>query len=315
MATLSYVNVGVDVSKNYLDVHLHQVNQSMRVANSASGINKLTDILSQYKVGQIACEATGGYEQYMYKTLQKSHYKVWRVQPHRIRAFIISEGIKVKTDKIDAKMIALFASQKNCAYEQVQPSESNEKLRSLVSLRASITTTAAEFKTQLQQIIDPDCIKYLTKNLRFLEKQIDKVAKQIDGLIKSDKELQNKTQMLTSIPGIGDVSAATCLALLPELGKIGNKQAAALVGVAPIIKQSGNSKGYAVTGAGRAAVRSVLYMAGLTAIKHNPILLRFYQRLIEAGKPFKLAIVAVMRKLVVYMNTLVRKGELWNPAF
>lgn len=314
MATLSNVDVGVDISKQHLDAHFHQTGKAIRIQNSSTGLTKLTSLLSQYEVGQIVCESTGGYERLMCKTLGELNYKVWCVQPIRIKAFIVSEGIKAKTDKIDAKMIALFASQKQCAYEPIQRSENNEKLRNLVTLKASMTTSAAELKTQLQQIIDSDCIQILVKNLHFLEKQIEKLSKQINALITNDQAMHDKAQIITSIPGIGDGTAAMTLAMLPELGTINNKSAAALVGVAPYIKQSGGYKGQAKISGGRAPLRGILYMAALTAIKYNQKLMSFYQRLLAAGKVFKVAIVAVMRKLVIYMNTLVRKGELWNTA-
>jgi transposase len=314
MATLSYVDVGVDISKKHLDICLHQSGKTLRVANSQHGLGKLLRLLSQYEVGQIVCEATGGYERLMRKTLSAANHKVWVVQPKRIKGFIVSEGIKAKTDKIDAKMIAAFASQKCSAYEAIQQSDNGEKLKSLVALKASKTAMAAEIKTQLQQAYDADCLTSLTKHLKFLEKQIERIEGQISALIEDDKDLQNKAKLITSIPGIGDGTCAMTLAMLPELGKIDNKQVAALVGVAPYIKQSGDYKGQARINGGRSPLRSILYMAALSAIKHNAVLSRFYQRLIDAGKAFKVAIVAVMRKLIVYMNTLVSRKELWNPA-
>ncbi|HSW48319.1 MAG TPA: transposase [Candidatus Saccharimonadales bacterium] len=314
MVTLSSIDVGVDVSKKHLDIHLHQIGKSARIANSATGITELEKLLAQYNIGQVACEATGGYERLMYKTLRQANYKVWRVEPRRIKAFIASEGIKAKTDKIDAKMIALFASKKCSSYEAIELSDNNEKLKSFVTLRTSINTSITAVKAQLQQSFDPDCHTFLTKNLNFLEKQLNNLTKHINALIETDQDSQNKATIITSIPGVGDTTAATMLAMLPELGKINNKQAAALVGVAPYIKQSGNLKGHARINGGRAPIRRVLYMAALSAITCNSVIKHFYQRLIDTGKAFKVAIVAVMRKLVIYMNTLTRKGELWNSA-
>lgn len=314
MATLSHVDVGVDVSKLHLDVCLHQTGKALRIANSERGLAKFSELLSSHTVGQIVCESTGGYENLMCKTLRKQSYKVWPVQPKRIKAFIESEGIKAKTDKIDAKMIALFASQKSSSYEIIQRSDDNEKLRNLVALKASTTISAAELKTQLQQVSDADCLNYLNKNLKFLEKQIEKISNQIDSLINDNETFAQTTKIITSIPGIGNGTAEMFTALMPELGKVNNKAAAALVGVAPYIKQSGSFKGQAKISGGRAQLRSILYMAAITAIRHNVVLKAFYERLINTGKAFKVAIVAVMRKLVVYMNVLMKKGELWNPA-
>ena len=314
MATLSHVDVGVDVSKLHLDVCLQQTGKTLRIANSERGIKQLQRILSLHEVGQIACEATGGYERLMCKTLSKQNYKIWCVQPKRIKAFIESEGIKAKTDKIDAKMIALFASQKSSSYQPVQRSDENEKLRSFVLLRTSRTAAAAEIKTQLQQITEPECIDYLKNHLKFLEQQIDEISVQISHLTKENKDFTHAKKIITSIPGLGNGTAEMFMALMPELGKVNNKVAAAIVGVAPYIKQSGCFRGYAKISGGRAQLRSILYMAAITAIRHNAVLKAFYERLINTGKAFKVAIVAVMRKLVVYMNVLMKKGELWNPA-
>ncbi len=314
MATLSYVDVGVDISKKHLDIHLHNVNKTIRLENSKQGINKLIILLSRYEVGQIACEATGGYERLMCKALSQANYKVWRIQPRLVRAFIVSEGIKAKTDKIDAKMIALFAYKKNCPYEAIYQSDNNEKLKNIVALNSSLTTKAAQVKTQLKQAYDPDCLKILNQHLNFLKKQISKLESKIRNLIKNDNELKDKAQQIVSIPGIGSGTIAVTLAMMPELGKIGNKQIASLAGVAPYIKQSGNYRGKARISGGRSQLRKALYMAALSAIQHNVVLINFYQRLINDGKPFKVAIVAVMRKLIIYMNTLVREKTLWNPV-
>jgi transposase len=312
MATLSYVDVGVDISKHHLDFYLHQVKKAFRISNSAEGIHQLKNVLMQYTIGQIVCESTGGYETLLCNTMQQSNYKMWCVEPKRIKAFITSEGIKAKTDKIDAKMIALFASQKQCAYEQIQISEDNKKLKNLVAVKAIMTENASVLKTQLKQFFDKDSSAYLKRQLRSLEKDIEKISNQINMLIKSNQEFENKAEIMTSIPGIGKTTAATFLAFLPEMGKVNNKAAAALVGVAPYVKQSGCYKGKARISGGRSQLRKVLYMAALSAIMHNPKLKVFYKRLIDDGKAHKVAMVAVMRKLVTYMNTLVKKGEKWN---
>lgn len=314
MVMLSHVDVGVDVSKKHLDVCLHQTGKAIRVINSEQGLRQFSELLSLHKVGQIVCEATGGYESFMCKTLRKQNYKVWPVQPKRIKAFIESEGIKAKTDKIDAKMIALFASQKSCSYDIVPQSDDNEKLRNLVALKASTTTAAAELKTQLQQVIDDDCLRYMNKQLKFLEKQIEKISAQIDDLVNENDVFSQTKKIITSIPGVGTGTAEIFMALMPELGKVNSKAAAALVGVAPYIKQSGSCKGQAKIAGGRAQLRSIIYMAAISAIRHNSVLKNFYERLKNGGKSFKVAIVAVMRKLIIYMNVLMRKGELWNLA-
>lgn len=314
MTILTHVDVGVDISKKHLDFHLYQDGKTLHVLNSKEGIGKVTNLLSQYEVRQIVCESTGMYGNLMCNELRSAGYNVWVVPPQRIKAFGISVGIKVKTDKIDAEMIAAFASKNECPHEYTPLSKDNEKLKELVNLKSSMTAAAAELKTKLQQTTDLDCIKFITKDLRHQEKIIKKLSEQINALIKNNDELKKKANIIRSIDGIGPGTTEIFLALLPELGKVSNKVAAALVGVAPYIKQSGSYKGQAHISGGRSELRKVLYMAALTATTYNPKLKIFYERLRAAGKPFKVAIVAVMRKLVTYMNILVSKGELWNPA-
>lgn len=314
MGTIPRVDVGVDVSKKHLDVCLHQLKKHFRVNNTPEGHVELATELKQYNIGQVSCEATGGYEGLMVKTLRGLKYRVWRVSPSRIRAFIKSQGFRAKTDKIDAEMIAWFAAVMVNTVQAIEPTEQQEKIRNLVALKVALTAEAAETKTRLQQVTDRDVIKLLTSKLNFAEKQIKALAKKIKALINSEPDSKRIEKILRSIPGIGEGTSAAIQALLPEIGQVNNKEASALVGVAPIIMQSGNHKGYAHICGGRSPLRRFLYMSAVSAIKFNSVLKKFYESLIARGKPFKVAIVAVMRKLVVYMNTLVRKGELWNPA-
>jgi transposase len=314
MGTIARVDVGVDVSKKHLDVFLHQVEKHFRVENTPQGIVELANELAKYNIGQIACEATEGYESLLVKSLRRLKFRVWRVSPSRIRAFIKSQGKRAKTDKIDAKMIAWFAAVMINENQMIDPTEQQEKIRNLVALKMTLTTEAAEAKTRLQQTTDKDVIKLLTSKLSFAQKQIKALTKKINVLVKSEPDLKKIEGIIRSIPGIGEGTASAVQALFIEIGQITNKQAAALIGVAPMIMQSGDHKGYSHIYGGRSPLRGFLYMASLNAIKFNPVLKEFYERLIARGKPFKVAIVAVMRKLVIYMNTLVRKGELWNPA-
>lgn len=309
---ITQISVGVDVAKDFLDIHLHPIGKDMRVANSAEGLEKLLAKLAQYKVIQVVCESSGGYESLMLKLLKKNQYNVWRVQPHRIRAFIIGEGVKAKTDKIDARMIALFAWQKWPAYQSITPSQTEEDMRGLVKLRTDLLKSLGQEKNRLPHCQEA-CKIIVQQLIDFMEKQLRIVEKQIDRLMHSSPDLSAKSAIIQSIPGVGAVTANTLMTEVGELGKVTNKQAAAIVGVAPFIKQSGASKGSALISGGRKGVRSALYMAALVAAHHNPVLKLFYQRLINAGKPAKVALVAVMRKLIIIINTMVRKGEAWRP--
>jgi len=311
---ITKIFVGVDVAKDFLDIHFHPLKKSMRIANSIDGLTKLLRMLAQYEVSQIVCEASGGYESLMLGILKKEQYKVWRVQPYRIRAFITSEGIKAKTDRIDARMIALFASQKDRGYQTVECSQDEECMRALTQLRTdcvkAITRENNKVQHPQQHIV---CKKIIEKNISFFQKQLREIEKQIENIMRTNNDMATKASIIQSIPGVGKVTAHTLMTEVTELGKIDNKKIAALVGVAPFVRQSGKGKGSALISGGRKNVRSVLYMAALVASRCNPILRSFYQRLKEAGKPAKLALVAVMRKLIVIINTIVKKGELWSP--
>ena len=308
---ISPIYVGVDVSKDFLDVYLHPLGKELRIPNTQEGLNKLIKVLANYDVRQIVCESSGGYE---YLMLQKlADYKIWQVQPKRIRSFIISEGIKAKTDKIDARMIALFASQKQPAYQSIDSSKDQEKLAAWVKRRMDLVYDMTCENNKLRHPQEVHCKEFIAQHISFLENQIKTIENEINKLIKANKVLQNEAEIIESVPGVGKITAATLLAEVPELGKIGNKQIAALVGVAPFIKQSGMSKGTATISGGRNQVRSVLYMASLAAIRFNPPLKLFYDRLRKAGKRPKVALVAVMRKLLVILNTMICNNQLWKP--
>lgn len=307
--------IGVDVSKNSLDIFIYPENTYFRVENTVVGINKIIEKIKFLAIEQVVCESSGGYEHTLVSELRKAAYKVWIVDPKRIKAFIISEGIKAKTDKIDAKMIALFASQKICTYSQEELSEEQNKLQALINLRADLVVIMSEEKKRLQQVQENTCQKMLRAHIDYLENNIKKIDEKIDIIIDKNNDFKRKIEIIQSIPGVGKITARTMISTMPELGSLDNKKIAALIGVAPITKQSGTFKGVAVISGGRFIPRKALYMAALTASRSNVVLKAFYQRLRKAGKPAKVALVAVMRKLVIYMNVLLKNGETWNPKF
>jgi transposase len=308
------VSVGVDISKLFLDIHLHPVKKDARFENNKEGIVKLLGLLSSYDVNQIVCESSGGYENLMMKELRKNGHKVWQVQARRIKAFITSEGINVKTDKIDAKMIALFASQKQSKHAPLPSSHEQERMRELVAYRAHLLCMLTEENNKIQHPQLQHSQDYIAKHITFMEKQLKAIERKIQCVIKNDKDLSHKAEIMQTIPGVGGITTCTLLAEVPELGNIDNKSIAALLGVAPLIRQSGLNKGKAATGGGRKKPKSVLYMAALVASKHNPVLRTFYQRLLQRGKAPKVALVAVMRKLTVFLNALVKKSQSWQQV-
>jgi transposase len=304
--------VGVDVSKSWLDVHIYPKNESLHFDNSTIGIEKLLKILSNHTIEQIVCESSGGYENLLLKLCRDANYKIWQIDPKRIKAFIISQGIKAKTDKIDAKMIARFASQQQAEYSKYQRSDNNEKIRALVRRKADLTEMAAMEKKRLKGPSGYYCKDRIESLLAVITKDIESVSIEIQYLIEQDEEMKERKEILESIPGIGETTAAALIADMPELGKLENKQAAALLGVVPYAKQSGIYKGLETISGGRPAPRCALYMAALAASRHNHPMKIFYNRLRMAGKKPKVAVVAVMNKLIVTCNAMLKKKTKWT---
>ena len=304
--SISQIFVGVDVSKNKLDVHIYPLQKAFTVSNSKEGIQKIKQQLAGQVVGQIVCEATGGYE-HLVKTLLSA----WVVEPRRIKAFIRSEGVNAKTDKIDASMLALFAAQKKPKHSPIQLSADEEHIKALNSRRTDVIEMITKESNRIHHPQEKYCRSDLQKHISFLEKQLAKIDNEIERLIKNNEVLSSKAKIIESMPGIGKVTTATLICSLPELGTVNDKQIAALLGVAPFDKQSGSYKGKSIIKGGRHNVRKVLYMAALVAARFNPVLKIFYQRLLNAGKRPKVALVAIMRKLIIILNVMVQKGEVW----
>jgi transposase len=305
--------VGVDVSKNTLDVCIYPNNESFKFANSVMGINALLKKLSYYSVvEQIVCESSGGYENLLLNLCADANYKVWQVDPKRIKAFIASQGIKAKTDKIDAKMIARFASLHKAEYVKYKRSDNNDKISALVKRRANLTEMAAIEKRRAKGPVGYYCKNSIENILNFIDQEINTVTTEINDLISQDKEMLERKKILESIPGIGATTATALIADMPELGRIENKQAAALLGVVPYTRQSGTYQGIETINGGRSAPRKALYMAALTATRCNPVMKTFYNRLRSAGKKPKVAVVAVMNKLIVTSNAMLKNKTTWT---
>lgn len=310
MTTISKVYIGVDISKNYLDVYIHPIGKVFRLKNSETDIEKLITELTKYDVVHIGCEATGGYEKLLAQLLQKNLYDLWIIDPRRVKGFIIASGCKSKTDKIDAQKIAEFISKNSKDYQAINKTENQEQLQAFVNRKNDLIKFLAAEKTRSKHPSHALYLPSIKKFIAVFEKEIKKIDKQIEDLIKNDDDLSKKSNILESIPGIGRASAGVLLSFVPELGKISNSKIAALVGVCPYENESGLYKGKKIIKGGRITPRNMLYMCALTTIKYNLILKSFYDRLIANKKPFKVAIVAVMRKLIILANSLLKKGEL-----
>lgn len=312
MNSLPQIYVGVDVSKLTLDVHLHPLKVSFIVKNSQAGFEEMHERLISSDIKSITCEATGGYESLFIIFFADRQYKVHRINPRRIKNFVQYEGINAKTDKIDAKTIALYAANKVIPIEQKSPSKEHQQLINLERRRAQLVKMLADEKKRYQHPQDVDNRSSIQTMMNSLEGELAKVQAEIDSLIHADEQWKKKSLLMQTMPGIGKLTANLLIASLPELGLIDNKRIAALSGVAPFTRQSGLQKGFSKIFAGRSSVRNALFMCAMSAIRHNPTLKEFYERLVKAGKKRLVALVAIMRKIVVTLNAMLRKEEAWN---
>jgi transposase len=312
MKNIAKVYVGVDISKDTLDIHIYPLNKAFKIANSIFEIKKLLKELSKYNVEQIGCEATGGYEKLLAKTLEEGSLKLWVIDPRRIKGFIVSSGCKSKSDKIDARKIAEFISKNSRSYEPFIKTANQEKVQALINRKNGLSKFLSAEKTRFKHPSHAFYKSHISDFMKTIEKEIKAIDQQIKTLIENDEELNRKSKLLTSIPGIGQPSAALLLSFVPEIGYLSNKKISALTGLCPYDRESGKYRGKRFISGGRVAPRKMLYMCALTAIKYFPWLKNFYDRLISNKKPFKIAITAVMHKLIIFANSVLKKGELCN---
>lgn len=302
--------VGIDAGKSKNDVHVHGLEDESQYHNDAAGIRELVDSMLQLSPALIVVEATGGYERLMVAELSAAGLPIAVVNPTRVRRFADSLGQLAKTDKIDARMIAHFAS---VVRPPVRPlkSEEEERLGDLLDRRRQVIAMQTAEKNRLQtsrgRIRDD-----IEEHVDWLAAKLNELDKEIAGMIRDSQEWREKAALLRSVPGVGPVTAATLLADLPELGTLNRQKIAALVGVAPFNKDSGKKQGKRRIFGGRASVRRTLYMAALVSTRFNPVIKQFYDRLIDRGKEKKVALTACMRKLLVIVNAMVRKQESWH---
>ena len=305
--------VGVDVSKDHLDVAFPDRAKVWRTGNDREGISALGRKLAGLDAPQLVCEATGGYTRQLQRDLAHRQIAFSCINPRQIRDFARATGRLAKTDAIDAGIILRFA-QTMQPPAAPPPSEAQAELTGLVRRRRQLVDMAAMEKQRAAHPDDRAITASMCRHLDFLRHEIEEIDQRIADRIEADPPLARRAELLRSIPGIGAIAAATLVAELPELGRVGKKQIAALLGVAPMNRDSGLSRGEAHITGGRASVRCVLYMATLSALRCNPLVKTFYQRLRADGKPPKLAIVAAMRKLIIAANSIIEHDTPWrNP--
>jgi transposase len=310
--TKAKCTVGIDVSKDWLDVHVLPGGERLRVPNTSTGLRQLKRWLGRFDVALVVVEATGKWHRAAQRSLAASGIPVAVIDPFRVRMFAKAQGVLAKTDRLDARVLAQFAAVMAPPVRAPEP-QALADLRELVVARASAVAALTALKNQRA-----------AATVRFLQQQLDcrieRADHDIEALdaailarIKADASLERRYAILTSIAGIGFVAAATMIASLPELGRSTTKQIAMLAGLAPIADQSGQRDGARVVWGGRASVRRILYLAALSAARFNADMKAFYQRMTAAGKPPKLALIAVARKLAVLANTLISQDRTWLP--
>src|SRR5215211_1902792 len=305
MATSSYV--GIDVSKDRLDVAVLWEQQERQVCNTQAGIAKLVQWMLELQPELIVVEATGGYQRAVVDALFHAGLGVAVMNPARVRQFARACGLLAKTDKLDAQVLAVFG-------QRVQPkryegkSEAEKQLSALLTRRKQVEEMLNAEQNRLRTI-SPSLRSSVEQVIAVLKEQKKRLDEQIQELVKEQKAWQEQSEILGSAPGVGPVTTATLLADLPELGKMDRKKIAALVGVAPMNYDSGKKRGYRKTKGGRTDVRSVLYMSTLVATRYNPVIQAQYQQLLKRGKVKKVALTACMRKFLTILNAMVRDQQ------
>lgn len=309
------VYAGIDVSKDWLDVYLHPGGQSWRVANTLLGLRRLRGHLDELglQLERVVLEATGKYHRLAFRTLSAWGYGVVVINPLRARLFAEACGVLAKTDRIDARLLAVMGHSLAPPPNQPVPQQL-EQLQELVNAYTAARTEAIALGNRLEQATVSFLKTELRRRLTSLKGHVQRLEARIEQLIKADPGLAGRYAILLSIPGIGAITAAALLAGLSELGRCSAKAAALLAGLAPIADDSGRRLGQRHIRGGRMQVRNALYMAALSAARYNPDLKAVYQRLRNAGKPPKVALTAVMRKLVVLANTLLTQNRSWEPT-
>ena len=301
---------GIDVSKNFFDAAIDGDNKVLHYDYNKEDIDKLIEWLTENQVGLVVMESTGGYEIMLAIELQTYGLDISIVNPRRVRDFARSKGKLAKTDKIDALNIADYAATIKPRVSELLDDKTC-KLKELVSRRNQLIKMKTAENNRLEHAQSKDISKSIQCIIKALERQIKNINETIDEHIHSIPEMKQKFEVCKSVVGIGDVTAAMLVTEMPELGKCNKQEIAALAGVAPINRDSGLFRGKRMTGGGRYQVRSALFMPTLVAIRYNKRLKSYYEHLLENGKCKMTAIVAVMRKLLVILNTMVKNNTLW----
>ena len=305
--------IGLDIAKDVVVMAVADEPGTATFAASGEGLMALVTALRARQPTLIVLEATGGYERACVAACVLAHLPVVVVNPRQVRAFAQALGRTAKTDAIDAQVLATFAARVQPARRPL-PTAATQELEAVVTRRQQLVAMCTAERQRLAQAHSVAVRRSLEAHIAWLQHQIDDSDDQLETLIQQSPVWRAQDDLLQSVPGIGPITARTLLATLPELGTIARRPLAALVGVAPLNRDSGRSQGRRTPWGGRAEVRRVLYMAALTAVRYNPTLKAFYQRLVAVGKRPKVALVAAMHKLLTLLNAILRHGQPWRAA-
>lgn len=303
--------VGIDVCQKYLDVYVRPSEKLFQLTNDEVGISKLIQILVEIQPELIVLEATGGMEIDAAIRLTQAELAVAVINPRQARDFAKATGQLAKTDAIDAKILAHFADAIRPEVRQMSD-ESSRQLEDLVARRRQISDMITAEKNRRRGKTNSVKVS-IDEHIKWLEQQLKEIESQIKLAIAVNPDWQQKMDLLTSVPGIGNVVAVTLISSLPELGTISHKSISYLVGLAPLNRDSGKFRGKRKIWGGRTKVRCLLYMAALVAVRFNPIIKAFYERLISKGKLKKVALTACMHKLLIILNAMMKQNSSWKP--
>jgi transposase len=304
--------VGIDVSKAWLDCATEPASAARRFANDNAGIAALVQALVAEVPKLVVLEATGGWETAAASALVAAGVRTVVVNPKQVREFAKAMRLLAKTDRLDAQVLALFGARIRPELRS-WPSSDQRDLAELLDRRTQLVAMRAQERTRLATAL-PVAKPSVQEHIQWLAARIDELEIDLTARLRSSPTWQVKADLLQGVPGIGQVTRFTLLARLPELGQLNRASIAALVGVAPFADDSGKRCGPRFIQGGRAEVRNVLYMATLTAVRHNPPIKAFFERLTAAGKPYKVAMTACMRKLLTILNAMLKTNQPWQPA-
>jgi len=305
------INVGVDTGKHQLDIHIRPLDISFTVSNDEKGIKEAMVVIGKHSPTRIIIEATGRLEHEFIAACSQKGLPFVVANPMHIKKFAGAIGQLAKTDRLDARLIAHYGEAIQPSLSQLKP-EVMRNMSDLLSRRRQLITMQTMEKNRVQ-IMPKQITGLIMPILTAIKNQLDKVDQKLLKLIENCDEYKVKNDIIQSMPGVGKVVSFSLLSNMPELGYLTNKQAAALIGVAPINKESGVYQGQRKIHGGRHQVRTVMYMAMMSAMRCNPGFKAMYQRLVAAGKPKKAAIIACVRKMIIILNSMVRDSVSWNP--